>query len=189
MIDFNPTSPNTKECIKCKVLLSRHQFNEYNWKKYYFVCKACIKIEKANWYFKNASTVIEKQQDRYIRNKDEILNKRAQQYRKQIETEYGRKKIWLSATKTRAKKKGLEFNLSLDDLIIPTHCPVLGIKLENKLGMKQDSSPSIDRFDSSKGYTKDNINIISCRANLIKVHGTAEEHYLVYKWMKNNERV
>ena len=84
----------------------------------------------------------------------------------------------LLSVKKRAKDKGLEFNLTLDDIPeIPKVCPVLNIPIiENKGENKpSDNSPSIDRIDSKKGYIKGNIRIISNRANRIKSDATVEE--------------
>ena len=86
----------------------------------------------------------------------------------------------------RAKKKNIECSLVLEDIIIPDLCPILGIQLkkDNK-GHAQDSSPSIDRIDSKKGYIKNNIRIISFRANTIKNNATIEELELVLKDARN----
>ena len=46
-------------------------------------------------------------------------------------------------------------------------------------------SPSIDRIDSTKGYTKDNIQIISWRANRIKNDSTPEELMQIATYMRN----
>lgn len=90
--------------------------------------------------------------------------------------------------KRRAKQRGIEFTLNIDDIIIPGYCPVLGIKLEMTATEKKykanDNSPSIDRIDSTKGYHKDNIAIISYRANIVKNSGTAEEHRKIAGWME-----
>ena len=46
----------------------------------------------------------------------------------------------------------------------------MGLKMQiSKLGSKNnDLSPSIDRINPRKGYTKDNIIVVSMRANRIK---------------------
>lgn len=87
-----------------------------------------------------------------------------------------RYKMWCGIKK-RAKLKGFEFDLTLDDIPpIPEYCPVLGIKIKaNDTNKPLDSSPSIDRIDSTKGYVKGNIRIISNRANRIKADATIEE--------------
>lgn len=83
----------------------------------------------------------------------------------------------LSQTRARAKKLGREFNLTLADLVIPDLCPVLGIPLYPSVTGRRDRthSPSIDRIDSSRGYTRDNIVIVSYRANVIKNNATPDE--------------
>ena len=54
-----------------------------------------------------------------------------------------------------------------DDIIVPEVCPVLGIELNREVSQRggQSDSPSIDRIDSSKGYVKGNIWVISLKAN------------------------
>ena len=95
----------------------------------------------------------------------------------------------LSACKTRAKKRGLPFNLEVKDIIIPEKCPMLGIKLESGRGRTGvfDSSPTIDRIIPEKGYTKGNIQVISGRANTIKNNATADELMAIAKYCKEQE--
>jgi hypothetical protein len=84
----------------------------------------------------------------------------------------------LSRSKSRALAKGLEHTISIEDIKIPTHCPLLGILLQDNTGQgkgNNPTSPSLDRLDSSKGYTPDNIWVISNRANEIKSNATLEE--------------
>ncbi len=97
------------------------------------------------------------------------------------------KKKMFSTAKSRAKIYGLEFKLTLSDIIIPDVCPVLGIPLIKKGGQQTDNSPSIDRIDSSKGYIPSNIKIISWRANTIKNIGNAEEHEAIVKYIREND--
>ena len=75
----------------------------------------------------------------------------------------------LNRAKSRASKTGKKFNLELTDIQIPEICPVF------KVPMKGKYAPSIDRIDSSKGYVKGNIHIISWRANSLKSDATPEE--------------
>ena len=106
-----------------------------------------------------------------------------------------RQKIWvknnpeqkmLSDAKTRAKISNIEFDLKKDDIIIPEYCPVLGIKLQSNRENKKNrnNSPSLDRIDNEKGYTKENIMIISWRANKLKNNGTLEEFEAIVNYMK-----
>lgn len=80
--------------------------------------------------------------------------------------------------KQSAKKRGIEFNLSLPELneiSFPITCPVLGIPLRWNRGEPKDNSYSFDRIDSSKGYTIDNLQIISYKANRAKNNLSEEE--------------
>ena len=84
------------------------------------------------------------------------------------------------ASRKRAKDKGLEFTLRLEDIVIPTHCPMLGIPLFPTTGQAAHAnSPSIDRLDPRKGYTPENTLIISHRANTIKSNATPAELRLI----------
>lgn len=71
---------------------------------------------------------------------------------------------------------------------IPDICPILGIVLnydgnEYSGWVRDDLSPSIDRIDSNKGYIKDNIQVISWRANRIKNDSTPEELLKIANYM------
>jgi hypothetical protein len=65
------------------------------------------------------------------------------------------------------------------------YCPILGEPLLfGGTGKLQDNSASIDRFDPSKGYTEDNVWIISHKANRMKSDANLEEIKKVYEYMK-----
>ena len=81
----------------------------------------------------------------------------------------------LNRSKSRAKRKGFEHNIKLDDIIIPDNCPLLGIPLIKGENSVQANSPTLDRIDSSKGYVKGNVWVISYKANTIKSNATPEE--------------
>lgn len=104
--------------------------------------------------------------------------KRRESYRKDIEGS-----MWYRAKK-RAECKGLEFNIEPNDIIVPEVCPILGIKIDRSVNGKKENSPSLDRKDLTKGYTKENITVISNRANRIKSDATLEEITLIMKYMK-----
>lgn len=73
--------------------------------------------------------------------------------------------------KASAKKRNIEFSLTLTDLYhldYPISCPILGIPLKFHRGRAEEDSPSIDRKDSTLGYIADNIQVISFKANRAK---------------------
>lgn len=79
-------------------------------------------------------------------------------------------KLWHSA-KNRCVKNGREFSIEISDIEIQEICPVLKIPYEQK----GQHAPSLDRLDNSKGYTKDNIIVMSRRANRMKGDCTKED--------------
>lgn len=87
----------------------------------------------------------------------------------------------------RAKQKNIDFNIQPTDIPeIPEYCPILNIKiLKNEIAGPLDSSPSLDRIDSKKGYIIGNIQIISNRANRIKSDANFNEIEMLYFFMKN----
>jgi len=96
-----------------------------------------------------------------------------------------RRRIMLNSAKRRSKKMGVEFNLTLDDIIIPNKCPLLEIELFNGNGSHCSNSPSLDRIDSSLGYIKGNVHVISFRANTIKQDATIDELQLLINNLKS----
>ena len=90
----------------------------------------------------------------------------------------------LRNARSRANKKCLEFDLVIEDINIPTHCPILGIELFTGDDKVHPGSPSLDRIDNSRGYTKDNVQVISDRANRMKNDATFREIELLYLHMK-----
>lgn len=90
------------------------------------------------------------------------------------------KKIYDRA-KTRATRKKRDFNIDIEDIIIPEMCPVFNVPLIEET----EYAPSIDRINSSKGYVKGNIQILSKRANLLKNNATLEELKLIVSFLES----
>lgn len=110
---------------------------------------------KSHYYFKHRDRILEKQREKSQNNPLQRL-------------------FW--NCKSSARRRGIEWKLDITDLVVPTHCPYLGMELKFVPGRgHQPSRPSIDRKDSSKGYTPDNIEIISMKANMMKQNATADE--------------
>lgn len=88
----------------------------------------------------------------------------------------------LHAAKARSKKQDIAFNLTIEDIIIPTHCPLLGYKLEFFTGKGvKPNTPSLDKIVPDLGYVKGNVRVISFRANAMKQNSTLEEFLLMAK--------
>jgi hypothetical protein len=86
-----------------------------------------------------------------------------------------------------------EFNIDVDYLkqIDTTDiCPILEIPMRwwsgYVNGQTNPNAKSLDRIDSSQGYIKGNVIIISWRANKIKNNATIEELIKFGKWAETN---
>lgn len=77
--------------------------------------------------------------------------------------------------KNRAKTLNIPFDITIDDISIPKSCPILNIPLIPGIGAQSPNSPSIDRIVPNLGYTKNNIAVISYRANAMKNDASNEE--------------
>lgn len=82
----------------------------------------------------------------------------------------------LNSARYRAKQRGMEFNLSREDIVIPARCPVLGLEMTiGRSAGPRDTSPTLDRIDNAKGYIKGNVVVVSFRANRLKGDATLAE--------------
>lgn len=101
------------------------------------------------------------------------------------------------AAKARALKEGIPFSIEEEDIVIPKKCPILNIPLNLKIPERGDrgnnirnyDSPSLDKIIPSLGYVKDNIWVISYRANTIKNNCTFEEIEKLYKSLCKMRRI
>ena len=138
--------------------------------------------EKAREYYqKNKDKLADKQREYRKQNKDKInayarkwstkpeeAAKRSQRYHE------WRENNWLTCllygAQTRCNKGGMEFNITKEDIYIPTHCPYLGVELTHTSGkgVRVLTNASLDRIDSTKGYIKGNVQVISALANTMK---------------------
>lgn len=132
-------------------------------------------------YMNNREKRLQSQKDWYQKNKSAI-QERVTEKRKRS-PEY----FMYHSAKTRAKKLGLEFTISIADIEIPTHCPALGIPLVAGSREAHESAPSIDRLDNNAGYVPGNIAVISFRANRIKSFGSVQELRGILKYMEENK--
>lgn len=172
-------------------------------------CVVCKAEAEKRWYDKNHDKVLEYRNK--LRN-DPKSRETAKQYAKQYRDDnpellkqqrkewYTNNKEWsieyratqkgklvtlLANIKHRANKLGLMFDLTCDDIVIPVLCPVLGIELAFGNKQMSECSPSVDRIDNSKGYTKDNIRVISMRANRLKSDASIEELTAILAYMSD----
>jgi hypothetical protein len=198
-----------RKCSKCGVekeisCFGKDKHNKKDGLRY--ACKECLSIErKQKW----SNITEEEKQNRYRRlrkwrnalpvERREKLNSKMrignmtddekERRRQQARESKARrpKEIMVSHAKSRATEKGIDFDITTDDIQIPDVCPVLGIPLIRGNGKRTDNSPTLDRIDNSKGYVKGNVMVISHRANLLKNSASIQEVELILEYMKKHQ--
>lgn len=90
----------------------------------------------------------------------------------------------LVAARSRAKKRGLPCTITVDNIVIPSHCPILGVTLAVKTGSRgaSDASPSLDAVEPDKGYVPGNVQVISMLANQMKSNASLAQLELMGEW-------
>ena len=205
---------NTKKCKACGKTLPIDQFYKAKSMKDGRIsfCKSCY-LEKRRkkskeWLHKNKDRIKEVQKLWRQNNKEklkeyhkkyqdehaaEIKAAKQEAYyedigksREHLRAQYRKhtqQRLYNSA-KRRAKNKGYDFNIELEDVVVPEFCPVLGIKLCNGDGVAIDSSYSLDRIDTSIGYVKGNVVVVSYKVNTMKSNGTIEDMEKIVRFYK-----
>ena len=178
-------------CLECNSTLGKRQkkfcsckcMNVYNAREFgmkhreknpdrYKICKECNQSLNLNkfsliekWNINSDTRDICKKCSAKLNEK----NKRNRDWK------FNAKKVLYDNAKQRAKKSNIEFTLTKDDIDIPDTCPVFGFPLKREDRKTWMYAPSIDRIDNAKGYVKDNIIIVSRRANILKKDATIDE--------------
>lgn len=155
----DPPENSLKECVKCYGSFPLNSFYKDNKRNAFFSsCKECRKQYSKAYYVQHSE--------------------RIKKYRKTRQDE-----TTLSSIKRRAKRKGLDFDLDVED-VKGNVCPVFGVELIRvSTPGAADFSPSVDRIDNSKGYVKGNVQVLSNLANKMKANATKEQLIQFAEWV------
>lgn len=192
-IKYNPME--TKICTSCKKALLISEF--YKQKRGKFgvksICKSCSDLFHKNYRKNNLEQYAKYQKKHRDQNKDYNKNDilRKEQY---VLTIKGRTTRLYSSAKNRAKNKGWEFNITPEFIyqkLLPLKCEVtnLDLSLDRELTHKANAlAPSLDRINSNKGYTLDNVQIVCWWYNVMKQDWSKEIiKNLLINYKLNNE--
>lgn len=159
--DFRSKSAGTRDsrCKQCCKLRSKRKYLKLDILEKH--CKCCNKTLPISEFYESAYV-----KDGYSYHCKDCRYKRRSFTRKLV-----------ICAKARSKKKSMDFSIKVEDIEFPMYCPILNIKLDysNNKGKCVKNSPSLDRIDNSKGYTKDNVMIISRLANTMKNCSTFDQ--------------
>lgn len=101
---------------------------------------------------------------------------REHHYRKHTHQGWASTKV--GSLKQSAKKRGIDFDMTAEDLLEigqPKVCKYLGMELDYAADSIKPESASVNRIDPRKGYVRGNIEIISNKANSMLLDATPEE--------------
>lgn len=173
----------TKICIDCSLELSLDSFyssKSYNGKEYKnSYCKQCRNKRRLDYqrqYRRDNKDKVNAARRKYYKIFMEDPNKRASvnEGQRRRTCRYAVKRLYDNA-KARAKRKNLNFNITIEDIIIPELCPILEIPIFTGTKDNYNNSPSLDKINNTEGYIKGNIAVISNLANSMKNQATFEQ--------------
>jgi hypothetical protein len=144
-------------------------------------CKLCQSTVAKLWTERNADKI--KQSYKEYRSRPENKKRHADQERNR-RLRNPQKSLFLRVRR-RCKDENIPFHLTLEDIVIPTHCPVFGTPISLS---DRDFWPTVDRINPKGHYTKDNIVIMSMRANRLKSDATLEELYKITRFLEQHEK-
>ena len=97
-------------------------------------------------------------------------------------------KYMVLKAKRGAVLRKCKFDLTEEDLLpLPKLCPILGIRLRRTKCWGDPNGYSLDRVNNKKGYTKDNVIVMSFKANKLKSDGALKVFKAIVKLMEEYE--
>lgn len=157
-----------KKCSKCKELKKLDKF--YNCRKCKYnktpQCKVCMTKTRVKRREEQRLYMQKLRED----NPEKVKKSKRRSWRNQDP----RKKMYLQS-KNRSKRKDIEFNLSIEDIVIPKKCPLLEIEFIPGTQDYYEQTHSLDRIDPKKGYIKGNVWVITKKANSMKNSASQKE--------------
>ena len=168
----------SKQCSKCKKIKSLDCFTKDSFSSNGLKC-SCKECNNTSSRLHRCTTKSKIQRKLYLSLDSTKQKEKARKIK-------NKNKILLSNAKRRSKNKGIDFNITLEDIVIPEVCPVLGIPIYLDAPKNSTHCPSLDRVDNTKGYVKGNVCVISIKANSLKSNGTISDFRKIIEYMEKS---
>jgi len=156
---------DTKRCPRCgevKTLAEFHK-NRLTPDGVQSYCKPCMRLVNDEW------------NEAHPAGRAEIMRKH--------KSGTGWRATMLSRASRRAAKTGLPCSITLDDIVIPEVCPVLGIPLVYGTRHVGPDSATLDKIYPALGYVPGNVQVLSQRANQMKSDASPAELLRFAAWV------
>lgn len=168
-----------KRCSGCREEKPRDQFHNDGTKQdgLYTACKQCVSVRQHIQYTKNKEKIKARANEYRLNNLEKISANKRKYYIENLP------RMMLKSAQVRSKQEGIPCTITVDDIVIPEYCPVLGIALVPSSRRSRDESPSLDKIDPDQGYVPGNVQVISNKANTMKSSATRKELKAFADWI------
>jgi len=151
-----------------------------------------IKAKEAAWQRQYNQTEAGKARHKKFRETAHYQAVSRAQYRKYSQSIRGRAALLCAAAKKRAKTRNLPFTLTID--IVEAHLKNLNGKcevteMEFNYTPKHPNAPSLDQKTPGRGYTEDNIQIVTWWYNRLKSDLTDADARQILRQIQNSTHV
>jgi hypothetical protein len=182
-----------KKCTKCSEEKEIFEFHKGRSR-----CKECEYWLKKKYRERNAEKIRKRKKEYSIKNKEKIKrkgkiyhrkNKKRISLRNRLSKENNPALYLYFTAKSRARRNNIKFEIELNDIIdiLPKDniCPLLNIEILINKNHSKYNSMNLDRIIPEFGYVRDNIVIISKKANISKNNATIDEYEKIVNNMEN----
>lgn len=171
-----------KKCTVCKQIKNHNAFYLKSNGVFRPNCRDCRNLKRRADRKRNPERIRALDRARHVRRRDH-RNSNARKYRQKYQV-----RALILGAKNRALQKNLAFDLKEENLKIPAICPIFGTPFTyGGKGQQKYQNVSLDRVNPKKGYTMDNVRVISWKANTVKNNGTVEEHQKIIDYIREND--
>lgn len=150
-----------KKCTTCDYIGDNFHKNKNSKDGLTTLCKECACRRSNLWAKNNLEQVVQ------------AKKARRQDIRKSL----------LESAQSRASQYNIPLTITLDDIVVPTTCPIFGFPLVKSPGKASYNSPSLDKIVPELGYVPGNIQVISYKANMMKNNASSEDLIKFAKWI------
>lgn len=166
---------NELKCSHCKKTKNKTEFSKSksSHRGYDYRCKECNRNRAKTYHKDNKENILIKWKAK--RDKESSEDKKIKAIKNTEWYWSDVKRNLYNRAKERARKRNIDFDLTIDDIVIPEKCPLLEVPFIKGFRSNKWYTYSIDRIDNSKGYTKDNVQVITYLANTMKSKASKEE--------------
>lgn len=175
------TPSATKRCTKCREHKPLDDFKRDSSRRdgFAYRCKACLKepqrLSSLKWAAKNKEYHRRKNKEYYDKDPEKFISRKIAQYKRDRTRLIPVLRRKLVTARVKSAEREQEFSITLDDLLEQYRtqsgrCSISGRVLEvggqTSTTNEKPNGISLDRIDCSRGYTKDNIRLVTWAVNV-----------------------